>query len=97
MGYWTKTAVVCAVSGIIGAYAGTYLTFNRAEQQEKELARLITAEKPEKTLITDVNDDWVPDVIMQKQGKYKIFLGQSSGTFKLTTESALEKKARQMK
>jgi len=94
--YWTKTLITCGVAGLIGAYAGTYLTFQRSEQAKKELAELIIAQKPDKTHILDINEDWIPDVVMQKNGKYMTFLGQKDGSFKQISDSTIEQKIKEL-
>jgi hypothetical protein len=96
MFYWTKTLVTCGVAGLVGAYAGTYLTFKRSEQAKKELAELIIAQKPDKSYILDINEDWIPDVVMQKNGKYSTFLGQKDGSFKQISDSTIEQKIREI-
>jgi hypothetical protein len=92
MGYWTKTLVTCAAAGIIGAYAGTYATVERVRNEEKCIAELVQNEQPENTIIMDINNDWKPDVVVIKNGKYKLFLGQSDGSFSRASTPELDKK-----
>jgi hypothetical protein len=94
MGYWAKTLVLCAATGIIGAYAGTYATIDRVKREQKEISRLIEEYKPDKVHIVDINDDWKPDVIIEKGSKVYTFLGQADGSLKLANLQALEQKVR---
>ncbi len=86
---------MCAVAGIAGTYAGTYLTMERVKREQKEISRLIEQHHPDKVHIIDINNDWRPDVILQKGSNIDTYLCQSDGSFIKTNAPELDKKARQ--
>jgi hypothetical protein len=95
MFYWTKTAITCIAAGLIGAYVGTYMTMDRVQREQKEISKLIEEYHPDKVHIIDINNDWHPDVIMEKGSKIVTYLGQSDGSLKLANMQELEQKVRQ--